>query len=176
MGQYRVRKDDLLRILQSLQSTGFRDLAGTDVAATVPISERLINEFVAASLTNHRHLREASVHPEAGNRFSVRVSPRAAMLPSLTIKLEIVRQPEMPHAPELVLKMATMGGLFGMATAALPIAQMMPAGVRLDGDHIHVDLRTFAAQAGAADVLAYVRDLRITTEAGKAILHLKASV
>jgi len=47
MGQYRVRKEDLLRILHSVQSTGFRDLAGTDITATVPMSERLVNELVA---------------------------------------------------------------------------------------------------------------------------------
>ena len=176
MGQYRVRKDDLLSILRHLQSTGFRDLAGADVTASVPISERLLNEFVAAALANNRHLREAHVHPETGNRFAVRVAPRAAMLPSLTIKLEIERQPELPQSPELVLRMATMGGLFGMATAALPIAQMLPAGVRLDGEHIHIDLRTLAAQAGAGDALAFLKQLRITTEDGRVILHLRAGV
>ena len=171
-----MRKDDVLAILQHLQSTGFRDLAGADVTATVPVSERLINEFVAAAVATNRHVREAHVHPEAGDRFSVRVSPRATMLPSITLKLEIARQPALPQSPELVLKMATMGGLFGMAAAALPIAQMMPAGVRLDGDHIHVDLRTFAAQAGAADALQYVKDLRITTDPGRVTLHLHARV
>jgi hypothetical protein len=176
MGQYRVRKDDLLRILRSLQSSGFRDLAGTDVAATVPVSERLLNEFVAGALAGNRHVREAHVQPEAGNRFSVKVAPRAAMLPSLTIKLDIVRQPELPQSPELVLKMGTMGGLFGMATAALPIAQMMPAGVRLEGDQIRVDLRTFAAQAGASEALSYLKDLRITTDPGRVTLQFHARV
>src|SRR5687767_5916865 len=174
MGECRVRKDDLLRILHSLQNSGFKDLAGTDIAATVPVSERLLNEFVAGALATNRHVREAHVQPEAGNRFSVRVAPRAAMLPSLTIKLEIVRQPTLPQSPELVLKMATMGGLFGMATAALPIAQMMPAGVRLDGDLIHVDLRAFAAQSGAGDALQYVKELRVTTDPGRVTLQVHA--
>ena len=176
MGEYGVRNDDLLRIFRSLQTSGFRDLAGTDMAATIPMSERLLNELVAGALADNRHVREAHVQPEAGNRFSVRVVPRAGLLPSLTIKLEIVRQPELPQSTELVLKMATMGGLFGMATAALPIAQMMPAGVRLDGDHIRVDLQTFAAQAGAGDALQYVKELRVTTDAGRVTLHVRARV
>ena len=72
--------------------------------------------------------------------------------------------------------MATMGGLFGMAAAALPIAQMLPPGVRIDGEHIHVDLRTMAAQAGAAYVVDLVQDLRITTDEGRVVVHAVARV
>ena len=167
---------DPVAILQSLQSTGFRDLSGTRATATIPVSERLINELVAATLPPHIPVREAHVHPEAGDRFSVRVTPKSGFLPSLTIKLAIERQPDLPASPELVLRMASMGGLFGLATAALPIAQMLPPGVRLDGERIHVDLRAMAAQRGAADLFQYVRQLRITTEEGRAILHLDAAV
>ena len=121
-------------------------------------------------------VRELRVHPEAGDAFAVRVSPRSGLLPSLTVKLTIHRQPSMPDAPVLVLRLATLGGLFGIAAAALPIAQMLPPGVRLDGEYVHVDLAAIATQQGFADVLPFVRALRVTTEPGRAILHLDAAV
>ena len=121
-------------------------------------------------------MREAQVHPEPGNRFSVRVAPRAALLPSLTLKLAIERQPEFPGNPVLVLRMAKMGGLFGMASAALPIAGMLPPGVRLDGERILVDIRAMAAHRGFGDLLAHVKQLQVSTDAGRVLVQVDAGV
>ena len=171
-----MSKTDLYAILHLLQSTGFRDVAGARLSTSIPVSERLINELVAASMPSHVPVREAHVRPEAGNRFSVRVAPKSGFLPSLTLKLTIERQPDFPGSPELVLRMGSMGGLFGLATAAFPIAQMLPPGVRLDGELIYVDLQALAAQRGAGDLMRYVRELHVTTDEGRAILHLEAAV
>lgn len=165
-----------LEILNHLQSTGFKDVAGTRLSGTIPLSERLINEVVAASIPRGGHVREAHVRPEPGGRLSVRVAPRAALLPSLTLKLQIERQPEFPGNPVLVLRMAKMGGLLGMASAALPIAGMLPPGVRLDGERILVDIRAMAAQRGFADLLAHVKQLNITTDAGRVLVQVDAGV
>ena len=93
-------------------------------------------------------IREARARPIPGDRFSVRVTPRSAFLPSLTVRLDIERQPSL-GSPVLVLRLATLAGLFGLAAAAFPIAQMLPPGVRMDGELIHVDLR----HGGAARIL-----------------------
>lgn len=167
---------ELIQILNHLQTTRFQDVSGTRLSATIPASERLVNELVAATMPRNLPVREVSVRPEAGNRFSVRLTPRASMLPQLTLKLEIEKQPEFPASPVLVLRMATMGGLFGLAGAALPIGNMLPPGVRLDGERILVDLRAMAAQHGYGAYLEYVRDLRITTEPGRVLVHLNAGV
>lgn len=160
-------------LLQQLQSTGFREISGTRLSATVPVSERLINEMIAATIPAGGHVRDVQVRPEAGDRFSVRITPRASILPALTVKLQIERQPELPGSPVLVLRMATMGGLFGLATAALP--QMLPPGVRMEGDRIHVDLRSIAAQRGLADLLQFVKQLRVNTEEGRVIIQVDAT-
>ena len=46
----------------------------------------------------------------------------------------------------------------------------------MEGDLIHVDLPAMAAQHGVSDEFQYVRQLRVTTEAGRVLLHLEASV
>lgn len=171
-----VPASDFVAILTHLQSSRFQDITGARVSATIPVSERLLNEIVAATMPRNLPVREVSVRPEAGNRFSVRLTPRAAMLPQLTIKLDIEKQPEFPASPFLVLRMATMGGLFGMATAAFPIGKMLPPGVHLDGERIVVDLRALATQHGYGQFLEYVRTLHVTTEAARVLLHLDGAV
>ena len=146
------------------------------MTASVPVAERLVNEIVAATMPRNLPVREVSVRPEGGNRISVRLTPKASLLPQLTIKLDIERQPELPASPVLVLRMATMPGLLGLAGAAFPIASMLPPGVRLQGERIFVDLRAMAAQQGVADLLDYAREVRVTTEPGRFLVYVDASV
>lgn len=168
-------KNAFAEIFHYLQSTGFQDLSGARFSGTIPVSERMINEVIAASIPPGGHVREVQVRPEPDNRFSVKITPRTGFFPSITVKLSIARQPELPASPVLVLKMA-MGGLMGFASSALPIANMLPQGVRLEGEHILVDLRAMASQRGFADLFQYARQLRVSTEAGRAVVHVEAGV
>ena len=146
------------------------------MTAVVPVAEALVNAVVASTMPPNLPVREVSLRPEPGNRISVRLMPKSGFLPHLTLKLDIERQPELPTSPVLVLRMATMPGLLGLAGAALPLASMMPPGVRLQGERIFVDLAAMAAQHGFAEYLAFARELRVTTEAGRFIVHLDAGV
>jgi hypothetical protein len=166
----------LATLLVNLRDRKFRDLAGARVSGSIPISERLLNEIVAATMPKNLPVRDVSVRPEQGNRFSVRISPKAAFLPQLTVKLEIEKQPQFPTSPELVLRMATMGGLLGLAGAAFPIASMLPPGVRLEGERIILDLRALAHREGVVDLLELVRELEITTEEGRMRVFVDTSV
>ena len=166
----------LAEILRQLQSTQFRDLSGTRVSATIPVSERLVNEVVTATLPPNLPLRDVHVQPLAGDAFTVRLVPKAALLPALSLRLEIIQQPELPSTPVLGLRMATMGALFGLASAAFPVARILPPGVRLDGDRITVDLVALASRAGAADLLPHLAGLRVNTEDGRVVLHADIAV
>ena len=171
-----MARDAFAEILDHLRSTGFGDIRGARLAADVPLSERLINDFLAATLPPDAPVRGVSIRPEANNQFSVRITPRAGLLPPVTLKLQIERQPELPHFPVLTLRMQKMGGLLGFATAALPIGNLLPPGLRLDGERILVDLRALAAQKGLDGVLQYISRLHVTSDAGRVILHLNAGI
>jgi len=171
-----VDRNGFAGILNHLQSTGFRDVAGSRAGADIPISAGLINELVATSIPPNAPVREVSIRPEAGDQFSVRITPRASLLPPVTLKLQIERQPEFPSFPVLVLRMKTMGGLFGFASAALPIANFLPPGVRLEGERILVDLAGLAAERGFAEALPYIRRVEVHSEEGRVVLHLQAAV
>ena len=160
--------------LRHLETTGFRDLAGARVTAAVPISERLVNELVAASLPPNLPVRDVSIRPEANNQLSVRIMPRTGWLPPMTVTLEIVQQPDFPRSPVLALQMKTKGGLLGLASTMLPIANMLPPGVRLEDKRILVDLHEIAAQRGFDHLLQHLTRLTVTSESGRIVLHLEA--
>lgn len=169
-------RNPFVDILTTLQSSGFRDIAGTRIVADVPVSGGLINALVAASIPPNVPVREVAIRPEPNDQFSVRITPRATLLPALTLRLAIERQPDFPSFPVLVMRMKTMGGLFGFASAALPIASMLPPGVRLEGERILIDLAALAAQRGLGEGLQFVRRVAIHSEDGRVILHLEAAV
>ena len=161
-------------LLDELQASKFRQLAGARVTADVPIAEPLLNDLIAASLPPGAPIRSASIHPDANDQFSLRIVPKAAIMPAITLKLTIELQPQLPSNPVLVLKMVTLGGLFGLAGGV--IAGYFPPGLTLRGDRVLVDLRTLAGQHGATDVFGYLTAIRVATERGRVILHLEASV
>ncbi|HJR61931.1 MAG TPA: hypothetical protein VJ813_21165 [Vicinamibacterales bacterium] len=166
--------DRFADILNQLQSGRFRELSGARLTATVPVPEALLNELIAASLPPGAPVRGVTIHPGSDGRFSVRIVPKAALLPAITLKLAIDEQPRLPDLPVLVLRLATLSGLFGLASGA--VSGMLPPGVKLEGDRIRVDLRTIAAQQGFAHVFEHVSQLLVTTEEGRLVLHLNAAI
>ena len=163
-----------IEILRQLQTTGFRDLAGSRITADVPVSERLLNELIATSIPPDAPVRNVAIRPEGGDRFSVRIVPKMALIPAITLRLMIEAQPRLPDAAVLVLRMATLSGLFGLASGA--IAGMLPPGVRLDGERILVDLREIARQRGFAPAFEYLTDLQIHSDEGRLVVHVDAGV
>jgi hypothetical protein len=167
----------LARILQGLQASGFRDIAGAHVSATVPLGERLLNEIIAASLPRSGAVREATVHPQPDNRVGVRVKlARPEFLPPISATLIIERQPELPSAPLLGLRVTGLPGLLALAGPMLSIGRMLPPGVRLDGDRLTVDIGALLAERGQADLLRHLSRLRVTSEAGRLVIDLTAGV
>jgi hypothetical protein len=164
----------IIEILNELRTTRLRDFAGARISAAIPVSARLINELIAASIPAEAPVRGVSIQPEGGDRFSVRIVPKMALIPAITLKLLIEGQPRLPGSAVLELRMATLSGLFGLASGA--VAGMLPPGVRLDGERILVDLRELAARRSAGDLFDYLERLQIHAEEGRVLLHVDAAV
>ena len=166
----------LQRILQHLLATGFGDIAGTRVFATIPITESLLNQLIRETMPPDLPVRDVSIRPEDGNVLSVRLTPRAMLIPAITLKVNIERQPDIPTSPVLVLRLATMPGILGLAGAALPLERMLPPGVRMQGEVIMVDLQAMARQHGFEGYFHHLRQLRVTTDRGRVLVTVEAGV
>jgi hypothetical protein len=155
----------LRELLERLQQSRFADLKGTHASVHVPLSERLVNELVAASLPRGGAVREARVHPRGGNRLDIHIKlARPAFLPPLTVGAVIERQPEFPHSPEIVLRLTSLPGVMALAGGAAAFFNVLPAGIRMQADRVLVNIAELARQHGRADALELIRRLHVTTE------------
>jgi len=167
----------LLDLLQRQQQNGFPDLAGTDVAATIPVSERFINEMIAQLLSPGGKVREIRVRVEESNLVTAEIRLSGPnFLPAIPVKFAIERQPELPERSTLELKLMQSSALFAKAASLLPFLPAPPRGIEIDGDRIRIDIRRVLAERNHAGWLEHVMDLRLNTRTGAIVLDLRATI
>ena len=164
-------------LLQRQLRDGFPDLAGSDVTATIPISDRAVNELIAGLLPGGGKIREVKIESEVGNKVTakIRLSGPAA-LPTIPVTLAIEDQPDLPSRPVLGLRLSHASRFVALAASALPTMVTLPPGITMDHDRILIDLRRLLADRGMEEWLEYVTDLRLTTSAGAVVLGIRAGV
>src|SRR5689334_12267063 len=134
-------------LLDDLQRTRFRDLAGARVSAHLPLSAALLNRMVADVLARTTApVRQVDVRPRSGDRFDVVVSLKWALVPSLTVTVAIARQPAFPDAPVLELQWSLPAGLGMIASQFVGGIAPLPEGVRLVADRVLLDLERLASR------------------------------
>jgi hypothetical protein len=171
-----VADERFRHILERLRASRMADLAGSRASAIVPVSERLLNEIVAAALPPSAAVQDVTVQPRAGNRLRVSARlTRAAFLPPISLTLEIERQPELPDGP-LVLRVMSLPGLLALAGAAFSLTSVLPPGLRLEDQRLLVDVRSLLERHGLGEALAYLESLKVTTEEGRLIVEVAGGV
>ncbi len=164
-------------LLREQHAAGFPDVAGTDVSATVPVSDRLLTRIVRERLPPNAPVRSVDVQAHAGGRLTVRVKlARPAFLPAFTLPITILQQPELPRSPVLLLRIGSPGGLLKLAGPLVRLIDVLPPGVSLQEDRVAVNLHTVLAQAGAAFVLDFVEHLDVGTIEGHVVVSVRARV
>ncbi len=84
----------VLELLQRQLRDGFPDLAGSEVVAKIPISDRVLNELIAGLLSYGGKVRDVRLRAEEGNRLTAEIQlagPR--FLPTLAVRIAIEDQP-----------------------------------------------------------------------------------
>ena len=163
-------------LLREQQSGGFPDLAGTDVAATIPIADHLISRLIADRIPPSAPIREFALVAHAGNEITLRVRlTKPALFPSVQLRLAIEQQPDLPSSPIVVLRIVS-HGFAGIAANALKFVDALPPGVQFDGGRFVIDLRRILERQNAAEALAYLTDLKITTLDHRVVVHVRGGV
>jgi hypothetical protein len=166
-----------LDLFREQQALGFPDLAGTRLSLSIPVSDRLITRVIAENLPASSRLRHLEIRAENANRLRVVVQlARPAFMPTLTIPLDIERQPSLPGSPVLSFRVASSPAVMAFAGSALRFLDRLPAGIVMDGNRVEVDLRLLAARYGAADAFEYLESIELTSEQGRVILSLRAAL
>src|SRR6266481_2802287 len=128
-------------LLTILKSSSFRDIAGSRVSARVPISRSLANRLVAQALQGtSTPVREVDVRPHAGDRFDLVLTLSWPLVPPLTVEVAVAQQPTFPASPVLVFRWSLLGAVGALASRVIASLDRLPAGVKLEGDRLLVDI------------------------------------
>jgi len=166
----------LVQVLARQQASGFEDLRGAELSATVPMSERLLNEIIRELLPPAIPVRDLSVWPQAGDRFTVRAKVGASpIVPPLKIGVQIDRQPDLPSSAILVLKLE-MGVLAAFAAPALRFLDALPPGIHLDRDRVFVDVAKLLEERGFGQYLQFIHHIEVHTTEGAVVATIRAGV
>jgi hypothetical protein len=164
-------------LLREQQAAGFPDVAGTQVSATFPVSDRLITRVALARLPPSAPVRDLDIRAHAGGRLSARVRlARPAFLPPFTVPITIVRQAELPDVPVIVLHVGSPGGLLKLAGPLVRLVDALPPGFTLERDLLAINLRTVLSAADAVFALDFLEHLDIGTAEGLIVLSVRARV
>ncbi len=168
---------DFLRLFAEQERSGFPDLAGSEGQGTFRVSERLLNTMITEQLRDSAVVRELHVSPRAGDRLGVRLLlAKPSFLPAISLEVIIEKQPSLPGDPVLVLTLSGLGGLLRFAGPAAAMFNVLPPGVRMEGERVFVDIRAALAPHGLTSVIDYVQEIRVTTEEGRLVVSFKAGV
>lgn len=164
--------------MRNLVGVDIHELAGARVSAQVPIPTGVINRLVAARLDGRGAVAAAVVAPRQDNVIEVDVTPSARLIPRVRVQAMVERQPQFPADPRLILRwrIPAAGPLARMAGPFLANLKSLPPGVRIDADFIVIDLREVLAAHGEADLLPYVRSLRVETRAEGLVVRFDLGV
>lgn len=164
-----------LTLLAEQRAARFEAFSGATASIVVPISDVLITDIVSRQLPTL--IRELELSALAGNELHVAVRLRnPAWFPRINLKLAIDRQPQLPDAPILVLRLLTYGTLASLAGPVTKFLNALPSWIRLDGDRLRVDLAELLRAQDAADALTYFRHLNVTTKDGAIVVAVDAQI
>ena len=122
------------------------------------------------------HLREVDIQPRAGDSFDVLVTVSWPFVPAIKVSFAIERQPQFPASPVLVLRWSLLGAVGAFASRFIASPDRLPAGVRLDGDRLLVDIARLAEGTSAAPWLPYLRSLELHTVDDRFVLDLALEI
>jgi hypothetical protein len=158
------------RIFQRIIQNNFSDLEGTTVDASVPIPQSLINEIIETSLKGNKNIASIRVSVHAQNRVSADIQTTLIPWPlNLKLKLDTsvdfasYSSPKIRAWMENNRLLGSLGSLFNA----------LPAGIKLYGDQVVIDLGAFLHKAEQRRLLNLVKSVGIRTEEGKVILNAK---
>ncbi len=163
-------------LLDAQRRSGFPDVAGAHAAATIPLTDRLVNDLIGKLLPPGGPVRSVVLQAQDGDQFvaNLQVALGPIGLP-VRLNFAIESQPDFPERPTLGLRLKN-PALLTRFGALVSVSSRLPPGITIREDLIQVDLAILLARYDAAEAGRYVRELRVTTSAGKFVLSLRAAV
>jgi hypothetical protein len=160
------------KFFQKLIANNFSDFAGLVADATIPIPEYLINEVVTEFLRGNKNVTACHINVEPGNLFSVNFKTPLFPL-TLNLKLRLDKAVDFTGSPKIRAKLEN-NAILGRFSSFF--ANVLPAGIRIQGDQIVVDIGSFLRTAQEKKLIELVKAAEIHTVDGVVVLDIKLKV
>ena len=165
----------MTNMFEQLEGTGFAALQGSAATMRLVVDEAFINELLADTiLPRYPAVRDLRIEVGAGNRVTVHVRSSAALIPELTLQLEIERVAILNPGPIVRLRIRKQGFSSVIASLLPAFAHKLPPQVRLSGEIVEVDLAAFLDRWRS--ILALLVRLEIETSPQKFHVALELKV
>jgi hypothetical protein len=170
---------ELRNRLSALLGFDITEISGATMRADIPVPDALANRLLAERLPA-ANLPFSDIHLYALDNDALEVKltiAGATLMPVVKMAIRIERQPQ-PNDPVLLLRWSIPGAgpLTLLAGPLLSRLRKLPAGIRMEGEHVAVDIRQLAAQQGMSELLDYVTDLQLHTRLGACVLTVALRV
>jgi hypothetical protein len=160
-------------VLRKIIDNHFSDLAGLTADASIPLSQALINELIAAVLQGNKTLQSCQVSVHEQNRVSVRLKTSSLPL-ALNLKLKLDKSVDLSSFSSPKIRawlennqlLGSLGSLFNV----------FPEWAKLYGNQVVIDLGYFLPASEQKQLFELIKSVDIKTEEGKAIFDIKIEV
>jgi len=160
------------KLFQKFLANNFSDFTGLIADTTIPVPEYLINEMITEFLRGNKNVTSCRIQIEPENQFIVNF--KTPLLPlTLNLKLRLDNAVDFTGSPKIRAKLENnvllgkIGSLF---------ANVLPAGIKMYGDQIVVDIGSFLRTPQEKRLLELVKSSEIHTVEGILVLDIKIRV
>jgi hypothetical protein len=164
-----------LSMFDAERARGFRNLAGTHLETTLPVTQHLVDMAVARA-SARRNLHGLQVTLLADDQIGVQVvKPVLGFNTRLALVFRIAGPVDVASDPRMYLLVnpsLTWTAVSRLATAA----GLAPHGMSIGRDGVAIDLRALAARAGLEDLLALARTFELRGRVGALVAHVTLDV
>ena len=158
-------------IFQRIAANNFSDLEGLAIDASIPVPQKMINEIIEAALQGNQNIEDCHLSIGEQNRISVNIKTTRWPWP-INLKVWVFQSVDIAPSPKIrvLLENNVILGKLGAFFKALP------EGIKLYGEQIVIDVRSFLQTEQQRKFLAMVKSMEIQTEKGKLIFNVQIRI
>jgi hypothetical protein len=166
--------------VRQLLGPQFEELAGAHIGGEIPLTDHVLNRLAAEALRANPDAPVESVEIRVtGGEITARLAlRRPRFAPPITVAARVEQQPELPFSPVLALRwrFPGLGALAALAGPLVAAFSNTPAGIRVDGDIVLIDLAAALEHRGMRHLLDHVRSLRVEPREGAVLVRFETRV
>lgn len=158
-------------ILQRLVNNKFSELTGLTVHSSIPVPEKLVNEFTQSALQGNKTITDCYIAIHRGNRIVVNLKTPLWPWP-LNLKLKLDPFVDFTAGAKINASLENFA-LLGKLGA---VFKAFPQGITIQNDLITIDILSFLRTAEQRKWLQLIRSMEISTEEARLIINVKIEI